>query len=143
MTSHSRPDFVTSSLFNKSTGRIAVESRDRLEAKALPLDWLLGPKSASFTDRVLARLIQSEAHEADIWLRDDYRQAFITVSLAAQGSPIPFVEASYRMYGLHPDRLYPAILARRGSLLGRSSVIPFPKKFVRSVADATKKEGMA
>jgi hypothetical protein len=56
----------------------------------------------------------------DPWIRDDLRQSYITVALAEKGSPIPFVEASYRMYGLHPEKLYPAILARREALLGQS-----------------------
>lgn len=90
-----------------------------VQSKALPLEWLLDPdKSSTLTDRILARLIQCEAHEPDVWLRDDYRQAFIAVSFAARGIPEPFVEASYVMYGLHPEKLYPAILARRSALLG-------------------------
>ncbi len=76
------------------------------------------PFQPSFADRVLARLIQAEAHESDPWYRDDCRQAFIVLSLALKGESQPFVSASYRMYGLHPDKLYPAILARREALLG-------------------------
>jgi hypothetical protein len=89
-----------------------------VESKALPLEWLLAPKSDTPTERALARIVQFEAHEPDVWLREDYRQAFITVALAAKGSPMPFVEASYIMYGLHPDKLWPAVLARRAALLG-------------------------
>lgn len=89
-----------------------------VESKALPLEWLLAPKSDTPTERALARLVCAEAHEPDVWERENYRQAFITVSLAAKGSPEPFVEASYRMYGLHPDKLWPAIVARRAWVLG-------------------------
>ena len=118
-----------------------------------PLGWLLNPdKGDSLTERVLARLIQSEAHEPDVWLRDDYRQAFITLSLAAQNSPIPFVEASYIMYGLHPEKLYASILARRSALLGPTGEAlpqnpqksrlpgssPFPRKSVSPVGTGRK-----
>jgi hypothetical protein len=95
----------------------------QIESQSLLLQWLWGPKTNSLTDRVLARLIQSEAHEPDVWLREDYRETFIALSLAIHGSPIPLVEASYEMFGLHPDKVYPAILARREALLGRK----FPK----------------
>ena len=93
----------------------------RSDAKALPLEWILNPsKGLSFSDRVLARLVQSEAHEVDPHLRDDYRQSFITVSLASKGNTVPFVAASYQMYGLHPDKVWPAIVARRAAMLGPS-----------------------
>ena len=50
-------------------------------SSALPLDWILDPnKGSSFADRVLARLIQAEAHESDPWYRDDCRQAFIVLN---------------------------------------------------------------
>jgi hypothetical protein len=92
----------------------------RLNPKALALQWLLNPeKDKKFPERVLARLIQSEAHEPDVWLRDDYRQAFITLTLALKGNTMPFVVASYEMYGLHPDKVFPAIVARRKANLGR------------------------
>jgi hypothetical protein len=112
----------------------------------LPLDWLLRPtKDGSLLDRVLGRLIQSEAHEANPHFRDDYRQTFIALSLARDGNPIPFVEASYRMYGLHPDKVYPAIMARRQALLGRDGVLSMaPAKAVPSPVTSPKcKEGAA
>ena len=100
----------------------------RLSA-AIPLDWILDPaKQRTLADRILARLIQSEAHEPDVSLRDDYRQTFIGLSLAVKkrGAPAAtedprrdFIEASYVMYGLHPDQLWPAIIERRQALLGR------------------------
>ena len=122
------------------------------EPKALPLGWLLGPKDGTLAERVLARLIQLEAHEPDVSLRDDIRQSFITLTLAMRGNTMPFVVASYQMYGLHPDKVWPAILARRSALLGAagevapiesqdlSGSIP-PKKSVHSVR--TKDEGVA
>jgi len=85
----------------------------------LPLEWILNPdKGKSFANRVLARLIQLEAHEQDVWLREDIRQSFITLSLALKDYEQPFISASYAMYGLHPDKVWPAILARRKMLLG-------------------------
>jgi hypothetical protein len=98
---------------------IAAEASPSLESKALPLGWILDPaKGTSPTERILARLIQAETHEANPHFRDDIRQAFITVSFAAKGDTQPFVNASYRMYGLHPDKLYAAIEARKRAQLG-------------------------
>jgi hypothetical protein len=53
-----------------------------------------------------------------VWLRDDYRQSFLTLSLALKGNTMPFVVSSYQMYGVHPDKLWPAIVARRKANLG-------------------------
>jgi hypothetical protein len=90
-----------------------------VEPKDSPLEWILDQrKELSPVDRVLARLIQSEAHEPNPHLRDDYRQSFITLTLASRGNPMPFVAASYQMYGIHPDKVWPAIIARRHALLG-------------------------
>lgn len=120
--------------------------------RSLPLDWLLSraarqaqllpevpagaDESVATSDRILARLIQLEAHERDIWEQENYRQAFITLCLALKGDPEPFVAASYRMYGLHPEKLWPAILARRAALLGSEATrIPsWPKKPIASVS---------
>jgi hypothetical protein len=94
-----------------------------LESKALPLEFLLDPaKAKDFPSRVLARLIQSEAHEANPHFKDDYRQSFIALSLALKGEYLnfwdAFVATSYKMYGKHPAKLYSAILARREALFG-------------------------
>lgn len=96
-------------------------------ATLLPLDFLLDPdpsKGKTLSERVLARLIQLEAHEPLPYFKDDYRQAFITVTLAARGNSMPFVVASYQMYGVHPDKLYEKVLARREALMGRTSLAP-------------------
>jgi hypothetical protein len=71
-----------------------------------------------FSRRVQAYLCLAESREPDVWLAEDYRQAWIAIALAEQGCPDPFVVASYRMYGLHPDRLWPAIIERRKAKLG-------------------------
>jgi hypothetical protein len=99
----------------------------RFQTVALPpkpspfaLEWLISPKTKiTLHERIMARLIQAEAHETDIWLRQDYRQAFICVSLAAKGNTEPFVVASYQVYGIHPDKVWPKILWNRQARLGR------------------------
>lgn len=120
-------------------------------SKSSPLDWLFGSKDKSLSDRVLARLIQSEAHEINVHLREDYRQAFMTVTLAAKGNTMPFVVASYQMYGLHPDKVWPKMIDRRNATLGRPTPISLPHKpeaeparpQSASVLPFKKKEGIA
>lgn len=91
-----------------------------LESKDLVLDWLLAPKrKVSFVDRVLARLVQAEAHEPDVWERENYRQSAMVVSLARRGNTEPFTVSSYQMYGVHPDKLHAKIVARRKADLGK------------------------
>lgn len=70
------------------------------------------------TERVLVRLETAETKELDPWMRDDIRIAWITTLYASQGNPQPHVDATYRVLGLHPDKVWPAILARRDALLG-------------------------
>jgi hypothetical protein len=134
-----RSDFVT-----RPPLSLEYQLRSSARITLLPLEWILNPdKGKSFANRVLARLIQLEAHEPDVWLREDIRQSFITLSLALKGYSQPFVAASYRMYGLHPDKLYPAILARRKMLLGSESFPGSIKKPVQSVKPPIKKEDIA
>jgi hypothetical protein len=68
--------------------------------------------------RILDRLEEAERSEPDIHLRSDYRQAFICVSLASRGEREPFVTSSYRIFGIHPDKVWPNILATRKAKLG-------------------------
>lgn len=93
------------------------------------------------TSRILSRLEVSEWRETDPWLRDDYRIAWITVLLAAYGRSHPDVTATYRVLGLHPEKVWPAIVARRRAQLGSlyeqffaedRGALP-PKKPARSV----------
>ena len=77
-----------------------------------------GAPCVTLAERVLARLEQSEAKESDPWLRDDIRIAWIATLYAAQGNPQPLIDATYRVLGLHPDKVWPAIVARRAALLG-------------------------
>lgn len=53
---------------------------------------------------------EAERSEPDIHLRSDYRQALICVLLASRGEAHPFVESSYRIFGKHPDKVWPHIL---------------------------------
>jgi hypothetical protein len=81
-------------------------------------------------DRILFQLEQSEKRESDPWLRDDIRQAWISVSTFSRG-PFPsfqdaFVAASYRIYGTHPDQVWPKIVARRHAMLGAEYADFFP-----------------
>ena len=69
--------------------------------------------------RILDRLWEAERSEPDIWFRQDYRQAFICVSLASRCEPQPFITSSYRIYGSHPDDVWPKIMANRKARLGK------------------------
>lgn len=98
--------------------------------------------------RVLVRLQSAESKESNPHFRDDYRIAWITTMLAARGNPIAHVEATYRVLGLHPDKVWSAHVAMRKAKLGalyheffperaslRSSVSSLPpKKPAQSVA---------
>jgi hypothetical protein len=113
----------------------------RFETVALPpkpspfaLEWLISRKSKTLpeverlrreesteflSERIMQRLIRAEAHETNTSLRQDYRQAFICVSLASKGNTEPFLVSSYEVHGLHPDKVWPYILWNRQVLLGR------------------------
>lgn len=69
--------------------------------------------------RVLARLAEIEACESNLHYRDDLRIARLTVAYATNGEAVlcsPHVLASYMVLGLHPEKVWPAILARRAAL---------------------------
>lgn len=70
------------------------------------------------TSRILSRLEVAEAREPNPHLACDYRIAWITVYFAARGDPQPDVAASYAVLGLYPQKVWPAIVARRKALLG-------------------------
>ena len=72
----------------------------------------------AFSGRVLSRLEDAEAHELNPHFRDDYRIAWITVLNAARGVAEPHVAATYAVLGLHPSKVWPAIIARRKAQLG-------------------------
>jgi len=68
--------------------------------------------------RVLSRLEQAELSELDPHLCDDIRIAWIVVLFASRGNSQPLIDASYYVLGLHPEKVWPAIQARRKALLG-------------------------
>jgi hypothetical protein len=68
--------------------------------------------------RILLRLEQAELCEQKPHFRDDYRIAWITVLKAWRGEPEPHVQATYRVLGVHPNRVWDSLVARRQSLLG-------------------------
>jgi len=97
-----------------------------LDLKALPLSWILGPKTDSLAERVLARLIQAEAHEANPHFRADIRISWIAVKWASDGIPEwspyrllpPHVAATFAVLNCHPDEVWPRILQTRQEKLG-------------------------
>lgn len=85
----------------------------------------IAPLSPMTASRILDRLMEAEMSEPEIWFRQDYRQAFICVSLASRGEAQPFVTSSYRIFGIHPDNVWPQIMAKRKAKLGKE----FPEWF--------------
>lgn len=77
-------------------------------------------RSMLLAERVLLRLEQAERKESDPWLQDDLRIAWITVLEASRGNSQPHVDATYHVLGIHPDKVWQAILERRAALLGRN-----------------------
>lgn len=115
-----------------------VEVLECITPLALPQERPLN-LNADLTARVAARLVDAEFREPDAWYRDDYRIARVTLGFARKCSPFPHVEASYAVLGVHPDQVWPRIMARRQSLLLASSCKDFfgglssPRKPARSV----------
>lgn len=71
---------------------------------------------ARFSDRILERLSQAEAHEPNSHLRTDYRIAFRTVLHSARGDAIlctPHVLATYEVLGCHPDHVWRIVQYQR------------------------------
>jgi hypothetical protein len=79
-------------------------------------------RSMPLAERVLVRLEAAEQKESDLWLRDDIRIAWITVLEASRGNPQPHIDATYKVLGIHPDKVWPAICARRAAILGSSEI---------------------
>jgi hypothetical protein len=108
---------------------------DEIMRPALPPE---EPLRLHWSDRVLIRLVDAESRESDAWFRDDYRVARVTLGLARHGSPIPHIEATYKVLGCHPDQVWPRIEARRQALLAADYHKVFgemvsPRKPARSV----------
>lgn len=101
-----------------SRKEIEVTSGQPLEPGALPPTLEeLAKKFRPLIDRVLSRLSEAEQREANLHLKQDYRQAWITASYAQRMSDA-FVQASYAIYGKHPDQIWPSIVADRKARLG-------------------------
>ena len=73
---------------------------------------------ATIVGRILSQLEDAEAREVNPHFQDDYRIAWITVLRASRGEPGAHRSATYTVLGLHPDRVWPAIIERRKALLG-------------------------
>lgn len=78
----------------------------------------LAEKYRPLVERVLARLSEAERKEVNPHLAQDIRQSWITVSYAQRMSDA-FVQASYAVYGRHPDQIWPSIVADRKARLGK------------------------
>lgn len=72
----------------------------------------------SVVPRVLGKLEDAERSEVNPHFQSDYRIAWITVLRAARGESFPHVSATYAVLGLHPEKVWPAIVERRKALLG-------------------------
>lgn len=82
----------------------------------------------SLTSRVLARLEQAEDREINPHFQDDYRIAWITVRRASRGALKAYIAATYAVLGLHPDKVWPAIVERRKALLGADYPRFYPER---------------
>lgn len=68
--------------------------------------------------RILARLDQAELDEQNPHFQDDYRIAWLTVFYADRGEAQAHVVATITVLGIAPDKVWPAIEARRRARLG-------------------------
>jgi len=74
---------------------------------------------SSLSARVTARLVQAEHCEPNPHYQDDLRIARLIVAYASSGEAVlctPHELASYMVLGLHPDKVWPAIQARRRAI---------------------------
>lgn len=63
-------------------------------------------------------LLWARDAEEQAWFRDDYQIALRTCLNLGKGYPNPFVLACRETLGLHPDKVWPAMIARKRWLLG-------------------------
>lgn len=90
-----------------------------MEPQALPPESPELPKNSRLATRILAHLWRAELSESNPHFQTDYRIAWITVLFASRGDPAPHAAATYTVLGLHPSKVWSAILARRRAQLGR------------------------
>lgn len=112
-------DFVTdtcvlSHLLNSNVvSAIRLGQGDPEQEKAVLLELLfLLVFGRSKSERILAYLAVAEQGEPDVWLRDDYRIAWLTVLYSANGRPSPWDWAFNRVVGGHPAKVIPQLVAR-------------------------------
>lgn len=73
----------------------------------------------SLLRRIHSRLTEAESREPDPWVRDDLEIARLIVAHTLHGDAVacsPHVLASYEVLGLHPEKVWPAIIKRREAL---------------------------
>ncbi len=105
------------------------------ESKALLFEWLLTPgKTKTRLHRILAQLALAESREPDPHFQTDYRIGWIAIYTADVKREFDcgwdaFVSASYRVLGLHPDKVWSAMVRNREAWLGPG----YPKKPLQSV----------
>ena len=75
-------------------------------------------------DRITARLDERIRKERDVWLRDDYQIAWLTVRWSFRGVPKgicysdhPYVAATYQTLHCHPEQVWKLILTNRKARL--------------------------
>lgn len=81
-------------------------------------------------EHILAYLASAEQAEPDVWARDDYRIAWLTVLYCANSRPTPWAWAFNQVVGGHPSKVIPQLVerARKHAVLG----LP-PKKSAASI----------
>ena len=119
-------------------------------ADELLLIFVFAPRQ---TQNILAYLSRAEWKEPDVWLKDDYRIAWLTVLHCAEGISQPWEYAFWRYLGRHPDKLIPELVARaeRHAAMetGQSHLSPnthaasSPKKPVMSVKQSERRKEQA
>jgi hypothetical protein len=89
------------------------------------------------SEGILVYLASAEEREPDVWLKDDYRIAWLTVLYCANGRPTPWEWAFNQVVGGNPSKVIPQLVerARQHAVLG----LP-PKKSVVSVANVQAQE---
>ena len=95
-------------------------------------------RASNLVAGILRALETAEKNERNPHLCDDYRISWITVVYAHRELPDPHVAATYQVLGLHPAKVWTAIIERRKAKLGKFYDAFFgenlpPKKPVQSV----------
>jgi hypothetical protein len=92
--------------------------------------------SHALSGRVLVRLERAELHEPNPHFQDDYRIAWLTVLYASRDVADPHVQATAKLLGIHPDKVWKKMDAQRRATLGADYEKFFgassPKKPVQS-----------